>query len=111
VHEHASAWCQRGAQLGSWRLDGLHAGSARKEEAEALCKALSPGAWHRHHSGLAEMWLASGPQVRRQAKGCDGQLTEAWMEHLGAGHGRNFTDGQRGEEQRKGTGLGGYRTP
>jgi hypothetical protein len=31
------------------------------------------------------MRLASGLQVRRQAKGCDGQLTEAWMEHLGAG--------------------------
>jgi hypothetical protein len=30
------------------------------------------------------------------------------MEHLGMGHGKNFTHGQRGEEQRKGTGLGGY---
>jgi hypothetical protein len=27
------------------------------------------------------------------------QLTEAWMEHLGVGHGRNITSGQRGEEQ------------
>jgi hypothetical protein len=51
------------------------------------------------------MRLASGPQVRRQAKGCDGLLTEAWTEHLSTRRGRNFTDGQRGEEQRKGTGL------
>jgi hypothetical protein len=31
------------------------------------------------------------------------------MEHLGAGRGQNFTGGQRGEEQMKRTGLGGYR--
>jgi hypothetical protein len=57
------------------------------------------------------MRLASGPQARRQVKGCVGQLTEAWMEHLGAGHCQNFIGGQRGEEQRKGTGLGGYQAP
>jgi hypothetical protein len=102
---------------------GPHAVPARKEEAEAL----SSGAWQRHRGGsaamiaidrrsrttrrLGAMQLASGPQARRQAKVCDGQLTEAWMEHLGTGRGRNFTGGQRGEEQRKGTGLGGYRAP
>jgi hypothetical protein len=52
------------------------------------------------------MQLASGPQARWQARGCDRQLTKAWMEHLGVGCGRNFTGGQRGEEQRKGMGLG-----
>jgi hypothetical protein len=43
---------------------------------------------------------------RRSAKGCDGQLTKAWMEHLGVGCGRNFIGAQRGEEQRKGDGFG-----
>jgi hypothetical protein len=86
--------------------------TAREEEAEALREALSSGAWHRHHGGAAgrrdasaAMRLASGPQARRQAKGCDGQLTKAWMEHLGAARGRNFTGEQHGEEHRKGTGL------
>jgi hypothetical protein len=51
------------------------------------------------------MRLASGPQARWQARGCDGQLTEAWTEHLGVGHGHNFTGGQRGEEHRMGMGL------
>jgi hypothetical protein len=59
----------------------------------------------------AAMRLASSLQARRQAKGCDGWLTEAWMEHIGMRHGRNFIGRQRGEEQRKGTGLKRYRAP
>jgi hypothetical protein len=39
------------------------------------------------------MQLASGPQARGQAKGCDGQLTEARMDLLGMGCGQNFTGG------------------
>jgi hypothetical protein len=51
------------------------------------------------------MSLASGTHARWQARGCDGQLTEAWTEYLGVGRGQNFIGGQRGEEQRKGMSL------
>jgi hypothetical protein len=51
AHGRASAWRLRGAGLGSWRLDGPHTVSARKEEAEALREALSSGAWRWHRDG------------------------------------------------------------
>jgi hypothetical protein len=68
--------------------------SVRKEEAEALREALSPGAWRRHRGGAAAVTAgkAASEEMPRQ-------LTEAWMEHLGAGRGWNFTGEQRGEEQ------------
>jgi hypothetical protein len=61
-----------------------HAVSARKEEAEALREALSPGAWHRHRGGAAALTVVdrrsrairclSGNAACHgsQAKGCDG---------------------------------------
>jgi hypothetical protein len=87
----------------------LHAVSARKEEGEALRKALLPGAWLRHRGGATALtaidhrsratrclcgnaacqWFVgevAGEAMRRQ-------LTEAWMEHLGMGHDQNFTGG------------------
>jgi hypothetical protein len=100
---------------------------ARKEEAEALREALLLGAWHRHRSGSVVMtaidrrsrttqrlggnaacqWSAgeaAGEGMRRAAhRGVDGA---PWR-----GRGQNFTGGQRNEEQRKGTGLGGHRAP
>jgi hypothetical protein len=48
THGCANAWCLRGAGLGSWRLDGSHALSARKEEAEALRKTSMSSSWLRH---------------------------------------------------------------
>jgi hypothetical protein len=89
--------------------------SARKEEGEALREALSPGAWRRHHGGAAALIavdrrsratrrLGGNKACQRFAceeagEGMRRHLIEGCMEHLGAGHGRNFTDGQRGEEQ------------
>jgi hypothetical protein len=52
------------------------------------------------------MQLASGPQARQQAKGCDGQLTKAWMKHLGTGRGPNFTGGQHTRGVEEGDGFG-----
>jgi hypothetical protein len=48
THGRASAWCLRGAGLGSWRLDGLHVVSARKEEAEALRETSLSSSWRGH---------------------------------------------------------------
>jgi hypothetical protein len=80
--------------------------SARKEEAEVLYEPLSPGAWRRHQGGAAALTVVDRrSRVTRQqfageaaGEGMQWQLTEAWMEHLGMGHGRNFTGGQCGEE-------------
>jgi hypothetical protein len=93
------AYAARG--LGSWKLDGPHAVLARKEEAEALREALSPGAWRRHHGIVAALtaidWRSrtmrhlGGNAACQQFAGevaCEGMrrhLTEAWMEHLCAG--------------------------
>jgi hypothetical protein len=41
----------------------------------------------------------------QQARGCDGQPTVAWMEHLGAGHGQNFIARRCSEGQGKGDGF------
>jgi hypothetical protein len=54
------AWecqCTVPTQYGARGLEARwpHAVSARKEEAEALCEALSPGAWRRHHGGIAAL--------------------------------------------------------
>jgi hypothetical protein len=46
THGRANAWCLRGAGLRSWRLDGPHVVSARKEEAEVLREASLPSSWH-----------------------------------------------------------------
>jgi hypothetical protein len=89
--------------------------SARKEEGEALREALSPGAWRRHRGGAAALIavdrrsratrrLGGNKACQRFAceeagEGMRRHLIEGCMEHLGVGHGRNFTDGQRGEEQ------------
>jgi hypothetical protein len=45
VHGRASAWRLRGTWLESWRLDGLHTVSARKEEAKTLREASSLSSW------------------------------------------------------------------
>jgi hypothetical protein len=92
-----------------------HTVSAKKEEAEALREALSPGAWRQHHGGVAALIAVDRRSKATRRLGgnvaCQGfigeaagegmrwQLSEAWMEHLGIGHGRNITSGQRGEEQ------------
>jgi hypothetical protein len=56
AHGRASAWCLRGAELGSWRLDGPHTVSAKKEEAEALCETSLSSSWRRHlnHEAMAQ---------------------------------------------------------
>jgi hypothetical protein len=106
---------RRGAGLGSWRLDGPHAVSARKEEQEAMREALSLGAWRQHRGSAAALTavdrcsrvmrrLGGNAACQRFAgeaagEGMRQKLTEAWMEHLDAGRGRNFTGGQRGGEQ------------
>jgi hypothetical protein len=48
THRRASAWCLRGVGLGSWRLDGPHAVSARKEKAEALRETSLSSSWRGH---------------------------------------------------------------
>jgi hypothetical protein len=48
THGRASAWCLHDAGLGSWRLDRLHAVSARKEEAEALLETSLSSSWRGH---------------------------------------------------------------
>jgi hypothetical protein len=79
-----------------------------------LYEPLLSGAWRRHQGGAAALTVvdrrsratrcvggnASCQQFAGEAagKGMQWQLTEAWMEHLGVGRGRNFTGGQRGEE-------------
>jgi hypothetical protein len=60
AHGCASAWCLRGTGLGSWRLDGLHAVSARKEEAEALREASLSSSWRRHLDCEATAQWSSG---------------------------------------------------
>jgi hypothetical protein len=57
---------------------------AWKEEAVVLHEALLSGAWHRHCAGSAALIAIDRCSRttrrlggRRQAKGCDGQLTEA----------------------------------
>jgi hypothetical protein len=56
THGCASAWCLRGEGLGSWRLDGPHTVSARKEEAKALCETSlsSSWCWHLDHEVMAQ---------------------------------------------------------
>jgi hypothetical protein len=109
VHGHASAWCLRGAGLGSWRLDGAAHVSSKEGGSRGTARGIVIGCL-----APASCWFSGDDSdrstqqddatPRRQAKGCDRQLTEAWMEHLGAGRGQNFTGRQHGEEQRKGTG-------
>jgi hypothetical protein len=78
-----------------------HAVSARKEEAEVLHEALSPGAWRRHRGGTTTLIAVDRRSRATQRLGgnagcqrfpCEAtgegmrrQLTEAWMEHLGMG--------------------------
>jgi hypothetical protein len=65
THERASTWCLRGMGLGSWRLDGTHAVSARKEEAEALREASLSSSWRRHlgHEATAQRSSGKGDSV------------------------------------------------
>jgi hypothetical protein len=94
---------------------------AREEEAEALREAFSSGAWYRHRGGAAVMTaidrrsrtmrcLSGNAACQRFAGEAAGEgmrqaAHRAWTEHLGAGRGRNFNGGWRGEVQRKGTCL------
>jgi hypothetical protein len=78
THGRASAWCLCGVGLGSWRLDGLHEVSARKEEAEALREISLLSSWRRHldreataqqSSGKVTVWPTIVSQQREDGMG------------------------------------------
>jgi hypothetical protein len=66
THKRASAWCLHGAGLGSWRLDGPHAVSARKEGAEALRETSLSSSWRGHLDCEAMAQQISGKAMAQQ---------------------------------------------
>jgi hypothetical protein len=56
----ASTWCLHSAGFVSWRLDGLHAVSGRKEEAEALHETSMSSSWRQHLDRKAMAPQSSG---------------------------------------------------
>jgi hypothetical protein len=66
THRCASVWCLRGTGLGCWRLDGPHAVSARKEEAEALCETSLSSSWRGHLDREVTAQQSSGKATARQ---------------------------------------------